>query len=486
MRLGKTAVYHFGTQIVISLSGFIATFVIGVLGGASDLGYYSYAVGLGFFWLVIPADGVSQALKKRMSEGDEPAAYFGGGALINAALALSFGALVLVLGAALRTTDAPNLVLVQVLTRYDVAVATLLVAATFMKTTLAGLEGQKFVARSGSLKAVDRVFRTTIQVLVVVLGFGVAALTFGHAVSLVAVAALGVAVSGTRPARPGWVHVRSLWDYAKYAWVGALRGRVYGWMDTIVLGMFLTGAAGATLLGVYEVAWGIGSLLATASSSISATLFPEMSDLSSNGDRERVIHYLDEALAFSGVIVVPGFVGAALVGERILLFYRPEYAVGTTVLVILVGAYLLDVYASQFLNVLNAVDRPDVAMRVNVAFVLANVVLNVVLIWWIGWTGAAVATAASAGVRATGGYVALAGLLHDVSVPVRTLGAQAISAGLMGIVLVSVEPVVPHGRVWTLALVLGGASVYFGILLAVSVRVRSKTRSLLPARVRVV
>jgi len=486
MRLGKTALYHFGTQIVISLSGFIATFVIGVMGGASDLGYYSYAVALGFFWLVIPASGVSSAVTKRMSEGEEPDRYFGGGVLINAGLAVALGGIILGFGWVLETIDPPDLVVVQVLVGYNTEVATLLVAATLMKTTLAGMQGQKLVARSGGLKALDRVVRTTIQVAVVVMGFGVAALTLGHAASLVIVSIFGVAIVRIRPSLPARRHLNSLWEYAKYAWVGALRGRVYGWMDTLVLGIFLTGAAGATLIGVYEVAWGIGSLLGTASSSISATLFPEMSELDADGNHERIAHYLDEALAFSGVIVLPGFVGAALIGERILLFYRPEYAVGATVLVILVGSYLADVYASQLLNVVNAVNRPDVATRVNVAFIMTNVVLNVVLVSWIGWTGAAIATAASAGVRTTGGYFALVSLLDHVTIPVRTVGAQILSACVMGVAVVAVEPAVPHARIWTLALVTLGAVVYFAALFSLSGRVRSKTRSLLPARNRVV
>lgn len=486
MRLGKTALYHFGTQVIISVSGFVATFFIGVLGGASELGYYSYAVALGFFWLVIPASGVSMAVTKRMSEGEEPARYFGGGALINAILALLLGSLVLVLGWALQAADVADLVLVQVLVRYNVEVAILLVASTFIKTTFAGLEGQKLIVRSGALNALDRVFRSTIQVVVVTLGFGVAALTLGHAASLLVVAGLGVAIARIRPSRPGWRHLWSIWEFAKYAWVGALRGRVYGWMDTLVLGFFLTGTAGATLLGIYEVAWGIGSLLATASSSISATLFPEMSELDVHGNHERISHYLNEALAFSGVIVIPGFVGAALIGERILLFYRPEYSVGATVLVILVGAYLADVYATQLLNVINAVDRPDLAMRINTTFIMTNVVLNVSLIWWIGWTGAAIATAASAGVRAVGGYIVLLDILENITLPVRTVGAQIVSACVMGITVIAINPVVPHGRIWALGIVSTGAAIYFLTLVTVSKRVRSKTRSLVPARAQII
>lgn len=480
MRLGKTALYHFGTQVLISVAGFAATFVIGVVGGPDDLGYYSYAVALGFFWLAIPVSGVSKAIKKRMSEGSEASEYFGAGVLINGTLAASLGALVLACGWVLETVGAPDLIVVQVLVEYDVEVATLLAGATALKTTLAGLEGQKLVVHSGAMKAIERVLRTVVQVALIAVGFGVAAITFGHAASLLVVAVVGLAFAATRPARPGVRHLGSLYEYAKYAWVGALRGRVYGWMDTLMLGVFLSGTAGATLLGVYEVAWGIGSLLATASASISSTLFPEMSDLSSDGNYGRVAHFLDEGLAFSGLIVVPGLVGAITVGDRVLAFYRPEYVQGQVVLVILVGAYVADVYASQLLNAVNAIDRPDAAMRVNVAFVLTNVTLNAVLIWQIGWIGAAIATATSAAVRTLGSYWVIRRTLDDASFPVRPVGEQALAAVVMGATVLAIDPRVPTGRIWTLLVIGGGAGVYFATLLLVSGRLRSKVRSLAP------
>lgn len=478
MRLGKTALYHFFSQIVISITGFAATFAIVNLLGTDGLGLYSVAVGLGFYWLAIPANGVSKAIKKRMSEGTEADQYYGAGVVLNGAVAVTMGTLVLAAGWTLDQLALPDAVFVQVLVTYDVEVATLVVGATALRTTLAGLEGGKQVARSGGMMALERVGRSTVQILLVVGGFGVTAITVGHAATLLFVSAVALAVAAVRPSRPRRRHVQSLASFARYSWMGALRGRVYGWMDTIVLSLFLGSAA---LIGIYEVAWGIGSLLGTASTSISRTLFPEMSELSTDGDYDRVRHYLDEALAYAGVIVIPGLVGAVVIGGRVLRFVRPDIGQGATVLAILVFAYVADVYASQLLNVVNGIDRPDVAFRINGAFIAVNAVLNVVLVLEFGWEGAAVATAVSALLRVGLGYVVLRKLIDIVSVPGRTLAAEVGAAAGMGLVVVLVRPEVPAGRVGTLGLVGLGAAIYFGGLLAFSARFRDKGRMLAAA-----
>jgi O-antigen/teichoic acid export membrane protein len=473
MKLGKAAAVHFGSQIVITISGFAATFVIATVLGSTDFGLYSTAVAIGFFWLAIPANGVAQAVKKRMSEGDEPGAFLGAGLVVNACIAIGLGTGVLAISWALTHFALPDVVLVTILREYGLEIATLLVGAVSLQTALAGLEGRKQIAGSGAMKAVDRVARSIVQISLIAAGFGVTAITFGHAAVLIFVAILAIATTATAPAWPTRRHLYSLFEYAKYAWVGALRGRVYGWLDVLVLSMFLSSAS---LIGIYELAWGIGSLLATASGSISTTLFPEVSELSVSDDYERIKHYLNEAIAYSGLIVIPGLVGAVVLGPRVLRFYRPEYVQGSTVLIILVSAYLADVYASQLLNVINAVDRPDTAMRVNTTFIIANVVFNLWLVWAIGWTGAAIATALSAGIRMVGGFVALRRLIGRTALPIRTLSAEVLAASIMALVVVPVDSMLAQGRLWTVLLVGLGAVCYFAGLLALSKRVRTKVR----------
>ena len=479
MRLGKTAVSHFVSQVLVTLAGFAASWLIAVVLGAEGLGRYAVIVSLGFFWLVIPGNAVANAMKKRISEGENPRGFIGGGIALNIVIVAILGVLVLLAGELLGGIVSRNRELMRTLINYDTEIVVMLGATVAYRTTQASLQGQKRVAATGWLKAGERVLRTALQVGALVAAMGVAGIAFGHAASLAIAALAAFLLSDRRPGVPSVDQLRSLLAYAKYAWMGALRGRVFGWMDTIFLSFFV----GASLIGIYEAAWGIASMLAIASSSISQTLFPEVSDLSTDGGYERVRHYLDEALAFSAILVIPGLFGAAVIGDRVLRFYRPEFEQGTTVLLILITAYLADVFASQFTNVINGIDRPDAAFQVNSVFIGCNIVLNAALIWAIGWTGAAIATAVSSGIRALVGYWVLHGLVGSIQVPVRTLGMQVVAAGLMTAIVYPVATLVPPGRLGTLLLAGFGGLAYSLAVLGVSPRVRSKARSLVPAEI---
>lgn len=479
MKLGRTAALHFITQVITTISGFLATFLIAIYLGSDGLGEYAVAISIGYYWLVIPATSVASAVTKRMSEGKNPSSYVGGGILINAILAIVGSVAVLVAGEALTGIVSRNREFMRILLTYDTEIAALYVSSIGFRTASGALDGQKEVAKSGALQAGERILRTAFQVVLLILGYTAAAITFGHAASLLVTGGIGLLISAYRPTVPSPEQIRSLIDYAKFAWVGALQGRVFGWLDTIVLSFFVS----TSLIGIYEAAWGIASMLAMASSSISKTLFPELSDISTNSEYQEIRHYLNEALAFSGVFIIPGLFGALILGDRILRFYRPEFGIGSAILVTLIIAYTADVYASQFLSVINAVNRPDAAFRINIVFVVTNAILNVFLIWQYGWYGAAAATAVSAGLRTMVGYASLRRIIGGITVPVIEIGRQFGASVMMAIVVWPIQGFIPAGRLGTLCIVGLGAVVYSGTLIALSRRTRDKIRLLVPARV---
>lgn len=477
MRPGKTTLIDFASNLVVSVAGFVATFLIAVLLGPAALGDYAVATALGFFWLAVPGNAVGTAVTKRMSEGVDPRVYLTTGLAINVLVGAMLAFFVVAIGAVLPSivaTEGSTFLTAVVIYAEPIGI---LVFGTYVYSAVSsGLEGQKRVATAGGLKAVERVGRTLLQVAAILLGYGVSALIFGHALALVLTALLGLYLAGMRPSLPEREHVDRLIEFAKYAWMGALRGRVFGWMDTVVLALFVS----STLIGIYEAAWGIASLMAAVSASIQRTLFPELSDLSTDAAYDRVKHLLDEGLVFAGVFVIPGLAGAAVIGTRVLEFYRPAFTQGAGILVILVLAYWFDVYASQFVSVINAVDAPDVAFRVNYAFIGANLILNVGLIWQFGWYGAAVATAVSSALRMGLGFVALRNIVGRLSVPTREIGLEVVAAVAMAAAVLVAKPAAPAGRLGTLLLVGFGAGLYVVLLLVLSTRVREKAVSFVP------
>lgn len=474
MRLGRTTLIHFGSQVVVSVAGFVATFAIVRLLSASHLGVYAVGVAVAF-WATVPAAAVGDAVKKRISGGGDGDRYLLGGLALVAIPAFLVG------GGILAMPDAVEAYLLSgaedLTARAPLAplLAAVVVANMLFTLLTDALQGEKRVAAAGAVAATDRLLRTGLQIGLILGGVGLVALFVGHAVAMVVASALSlgllsVAVRSGTGVLPTRDHLSSLVAYARYSWLGTIETRTFSWLDTIVLSVFVS----RELIGIYEVTWSLASVLALVSVSVQSTLFPELSELAAAGETERIHHYLDEGLVFTGVFMIPGLFGAAVVGERVLKIYDPVFTQGLVVLLVLVLARGVAAYGRQLVSVINALDRPDITFRISAAFILANLVLNVALVARFGWLGAAVATAFSAFLLLSLGYLTLARLIGSPPIPVREIGLQVVAAGLMAGLLLAARPVVPRNHYTTIALVVGGAAVYTGVLLTISSRVRQK------------
>lgn len=475
MRLGKTTLVHFGSQVVVSVAGFVATFAIVRLLSATHLGVYAVGVAV-VFWANIPAAAIGDAVKKRVSAGGDGNRYLAGGLALVALPALLVAGVILAVPGAVESyllREAEELV-VQV--PLAPLLAGVVVANMLFGLLTDALQGEKRVAAAGAITAVERLLRTGLQIGLVLASVGLAALFIGHALATLLAAGLALGLlglargGGSGPLLPAREHVESLLEYARYSWLGTVETRAFSWMDTIVLSLFVS----RELIGIYEVSWSLASVLALVAVSVQSTLFPELSELAAEGDTDRIHHYLDEGMVFTGVFIIPGLFGAAVVGERVLKIYDPVFQQGLVVLLVLVLARGIAAYGRQLVSAINALDRPDVAFRISAAFIAVNLVLNLALVFEFGWIGAAVATAVSATLILALGYVALTRLIGRPPIPVREIGLQVVASGMMAGLLLLARPVVPGNHYATVVLVFAGAAVYTGILVVLSGRVREK------------
>jgi len=475
-RVGKTAALYFVTQVGSTIAGFFATWYITNTLGAAPFGEYSTAVAL-LFWLNIPASTLGIAINKRVSEGKGQDAFIITGNSINFIIhAVLIGGLVF-----FREQ-------VNIFIGLNVAIpsALLVAARAFFDLTLGSLRGTKRVGTSGILKTAERVLRSSIHIgALFFLSIGVAGLILGHTIALTLATAAGWYVLKPRYARPRRKHVRDILEYAQYAWLGTLKTRAFAWTDVMVmrgLSLSIVGLATVTKsqIGIYKVAWTVAAVLGLISISIRQTLFPELSELGATDDYKRVHHLLNEGLAFSGIFVIPGVFGAIAVGDTVLTIFGPEFAAGGTILVILVISRLFSSYGEQLLNTINAIDRPDIAFRVNLAFVIVNVSLNLILVSLYGWYGAAIATALASLASLTFAGYALIVLIGQPQFPVNEIGRQVAAAVIMLLVIAIIQRAVPRTLLWTILLVVVGATVYGVGLFVLSPRTRKKVNSVLP------
>jgi O-antigen/teichoic acid export membrane protein len=254
-----------------------------------------------------------------------------------------------------------------------------------------------------------------------------------------------------------------------------MKSKTFGWMDTLVLGLFVSSG----LIGIYEISWRLASILILVSNAVETALFPEISEISSSGEYGEVRELLSEAIFYAGIFIIPGFFGTLVLGSDILRIYGTEFVAGAPILLILIVARTINVYEMQMLNVINGVDRPDVAFRINLVFIGVNVTLNFLLIWQFGWYGAAVATTVSSVVMLVLSYRAIDELMGVPSLPLAGIGKQILAAGGMAATVFVTQRALPFENMYaTVGLVFFGAACYGIYLYVLSKRIRTKLRSL--------
>jgi O-antigen/teichoic acid export membrane protein len=467
MRLGQISSIHFVSNLFASVLGFVATIYIARVLGAEPLGIYHRSLGLISWLSIVGTMGFSGAISKRISEGEEQGAYAVAGVSIVA------GFFVVVAVAIFVARGQVNAYVGFPVAGFLVSILLVVLGFSVVNDVLSGLS---LVHIYGILIPVKVGVRSLLQIVLIIVSLSTVGLFIGHIAGIALVMCVGGYIAFRNLptlTRPSVRHFEDLIDFAKYSWLGDIQGQMFNYMDVVVLGFFVSQA----LIGVYSVAWNIAQFLAIFSGSITNTLFPEMSRLSTEEDPNAVSGLVEKSLAYGGLFLIPGLFGGALLSERLLRLYGPEFSQGALILVILVVANLIHGYQKQLLNTLNGIDRPDLAFRVNGVFVVANLVLNVVLIFFYGWLGAAVATATSAGISYVLSHVYVNSII-EFSVPKREILYQVVASVIMGCVVyggIRIEETFALLRsnvVLVLALVIVGAGVYFGSLLVLSMEFR--------------
>ncbi len=482
MRLGQTSLVVFASRLLGSALSFLAMLYFARTLGAEAFGVYGLVLTV-VAWLKLGGSmGIGSALTKRISEGDEQGAFLSAG-LVSV---LGFGlvaSLAVVVGKGLLEAYIGSFETYVAVSVVWVVVGLLLIRL-FYTVVMNVLEGERKVHVAAVLDPIKFGTRSVIQIGLLLAGFGLAGMLIGYAIGGILIGLLGVAYVAVPLRRPARRHFRSLYEYARYSWLGTLKTRSFNDLDVLLLGVFVNEA----LVGIYLAAWNVSKFLDLFSGAIESTLFPEISRHAERGDAEATRGLIEDSLTFAGLIVVPGLFGGLLVGERLLAVYGPEFREGTTVLGLLLLGVLLYAYQKQLLNALNAIDRPDVSFRINLVFLATNATLNIVLIRQYGIVGAAVATVASVCVGVSLSYAALRGLVA-FTMPIREIGRQLIAAGVMAIVVLGAREagegtvVGAVNEAFVILLVGLGAGVYVLVLLAISTTFRDTVRRNAPVDV---
>jgi len=295
------------------------------------------------------------------------------------------------------------------------------------------------------------------------LGWGSMALIVAYVAGLTVMTVWALVRCDLAFGRPTVAQARSLVRYARFEFVAGSSHRIHNWADVLIIGYFLSPAA----VGAYEVAWRITVLAGILSTSLSQVLFPEVSSAEARDAIARIREAINTSIIWSIILAVPAFFGALFLSEEILaLVFEIEMAGAGLVLSILLFGKIFHAQFTPLNRALAGVGRVDLSARATAVSAVVNVVANVVLIWYAGIVGAAVATTLS---MFTGFALAFVYTRSQVEFPYPRfeLGVIVTAATVMSVavlVLTNALAVTTMARLF--AVVAGGGAVYVALLLA--------------------
>ncbi|UPM44445.1 MATE family efflux transporter [Halocatena salina] len=459
----RSSLGTFVTRVGLSVAVFLGIFYLAVATTPVVLGIYSLFIAVIRALDLLTNVGITEAAQKRISEGTERDEYFTATLVVRLGLFAPVGISVAIYHQQIATYIGSELVV------------PFLFAGSFAflvrKTIESGLIGEKKVAQAGLLQFIYATGQLASWIFLVSLGYGLFGVLVGYVVGQLVASGVGMILLTLRLKRPTIQHFRSLFEFAKYSWVGAVTTQSWIWTDTLVLGIFVV----PSFIGVYELGWQITGVLFLLASAISSTLFANISELSVHDEAERITDLLERSLVYTGILAIPGMVGGMIFAEPLLAIFGEEYRIGATVVVVLILSRVFHSYEVVFGKVINALDRPDLMFRTNVVFILFNLVFNVLAVATIGWLGAALATTGAMVLKTGLSYYYIRSLL-TFSIPIQEILLEILSALIMGFCLWLLVPVSSSLPPFETIVFIGvGAAIYAASVLILVERIRVAT-----------
>ena len=367
-------------QIVNTAIGFLSTMYFAHAVGAGVLGaYFLFVTYLNIFGMLSDG-GVGGSAIKRISEGEEQDAYFSAFFVLRFLLMIAVVFALFVFRGYFVDLDDEGLF---------IWIIVALLVSQFSGAVSTGIAGCGKMGIRSTGEFFYRLLRTLVQVAAIFLGFGAAGLAGGYVIPMLVVAFFELRFFNLRFVRFTMKHLKSLGTFSFWLFLTSTGALVYSSTDTIMIGYYMNNAD----VGVYRVVMLFTSIAAFTTVALHQTLWPKVSRWSKINEYGLIEEALSRAFSYSLVLAVPVFAGGVLLGDGLLyFFYGAEFASGYLPLVILLAVQVVNIFQFLFTMYLSALDQQKDAFKVTAVAASANIVINLLLIPFMGITGAAIAT----------------------------------------------------------------------------------------------
>ena len=458
----RQSLISFGSSVIVTLSGYIATVIFAHTIGPGPLGAYFLFITWAGLLTTISDVGISGACAKRISEGKDQGSWFGAFLVLKMALLGIFLLFLIFLQPLFVDVSASGLFL-------PLLAAVVAGGASGIVSTAVYGYGSVGVTQTADLA--NTLIRLFIQVIAVLLGYSVAGLIGGFFAGIAAGLAVNMRFLPIRPSWFGREHIKGLAGYASWAFLGGLVGIASGQLDTALVGYFLT----VESVGFYRTALQFSSMVLFACIAVRAVLFPRISQYFALMEKEAITRLLARSFTYSLLLALPACAGGLVLGGSIVYFlYGEAFLPAVPALSVLLVAQLVSVLPSIILTALSAVDRPKDAFYAGAAGALATAGICWLSIPASGIQGAAVAVLAGGVVSGVLGGLRLTKVI-PVTLEWRPFGVMTGASFIMAALIFVLMQIFPVSSVFILILyVIAGTVLYGGCVMFAEAGIREE------------
>ncbi len=434
-------------QIAFTAIGFLSTMYFAHAVGASILGaYFIFLSYNGIFGLVTDG-GFGGAAVKRISEGKEPDAYFSASIILRLAFTILVVLILLWFKNYFVELNSSNMFVWMLLS---------LLVSMIAGAISSGVAGMGKIGIHNTCVGIKNISCVLVQIPAIYLGYETAGLAGGMVAGTLVAAIIEFRFFDLRFVSFKWVHIKSLSAFSFWLFLTTSGMLVFSQADTIIIGHLLDMAN----VGIYRITLQFTMVASFSTNALRDTLWPRISRWGKTNEIDLVEGSLSRAISYSLILAVPVCVGGVLLGDRLLLLlYGADFARGYQTLIILLAVQVVNVFQFLFTMYLDALDNPKESFKVTAIGVVANIVLNIILIPVMGVSGAAFATLATMTLNVLLARSALSKLMK-IRLEHHSLLNILVASIAMGALVGVYRLLIPLSNIWVtlLAVIVGGTA----------------------------
>ena len=184
------------------------------------------------------------------------------------------------------------------------------------------------------------------------------------------------------------VSVKNILNYSLPMMLSSMTIYLLSWTDVLMLGMMTS----ETDVGIYNTAFKIGFFVLVFVIAINVVVAPKVAEYYQKNDPNSLKSFINQVTQLITLITLPVVIGIILFRNQLLGIFGIDFLQGSTVLIIIAIATLINSATGNVDQILNMTKNQKLLFKINIVSLIINIAFNAVLIPYYGINGAATAS----------------------------------------------------------------------------------------------